>query len=162
MLGASLCNLDLRGLRSFSAGLCDLSPERGERCPAKSPGRRLKRCRGTRSVKSQKTIGKPWENAVLMGFNGIYPQVMTNIANWTIPPLKQWINPHCFDWAIFSIASLTYPEGTPKNQLQNTSFQYATIVTIHGSSGLGNKTKQNGRTRWVLKYLFGYIAMTIT
>ena len=25
-------------------------------------------------------MGKPWENGGLMGFNGIYPLVMTNIA----------------------------------------------------------------------------------
>ena len=32
-----------------------------------------------------KTMGKPWENDGLMGFNGDLPNlVMTNIANWKI------------------------------------------------------------------------------
>ena len=28
----------------------------------------------------RKTIGKPWENGGLMGFNAVYPLVMTKIA----------------------------------------------------------------------------------
>ena len=36
--------------------------------------------------KHRKTMGKPWENGGLMGFHGIYPLEMTNIANWKDPP----------------------------------------------------------------------------
>ena len=33
----------------------------------------------------RKTMGKPWENGGLMGFNGIYPLVMTHIATENHP-----------------------------------------------------------------------------
>ena len=49
----------------------------------------------------------------LMGSNGIYPLVMTNIANWKDPPILNG-KIHYFDWAIFNSFLYVYQRVTPK------------------------------------------------
>ena len=61
-------------------------------------------------------IGILWD---FMGFYGIYPMVMTHIANWKITIFNGKI--HYFDWAIFH-SYVKLPEGIQKNPIGSLNF----------------------------------------